>query len=564
MKDMKIGKRLIIGFIIVAVIASISGVVSIFTSANSDKGYSDAITNYGFAQGDIGKAMLALADSRRCVRDIVSYTDAKYIDAAKAKNEENVAKYAEYTAAVEKTLVTEEAQAQYKVAQEALALYNVKKEEVLKLGDTTDEASSNRARIMMAEELDPLYDEVYAAWTEIMRIKVDRGTELSDSLTEQSRMIMVLSIVLTVASMVIAVVFGIFISRGISNPIQACVTRLNHLAEGNLTEPVPEIQTKDETGMLADATKTIVTTLQSIIADEDYLLGEMGNGNFDVHSKTELSYVGDFQPLLLSMEKINESLSDALGQINETSGQVTAGSEQVAQGAQSLAEASTDQSSSIEELSATMQEISEKVQQTATNAQEGSDQSDAASVEVKKCNVQMDNMVDAMNEIQAASKEISNIIGAIEDIASQTNLLSLNAAIEAARAGDAGRGFAVVAEEVRKLAGESSEAVQNTAQLIERSIQAVEKGIGIANDTAASMTIVVDKAQSVASTINIIANAANGQAESIAQIMIAVNQISDLIQSNSATSEESSAASEELLAQAQVMKELVGRFTLKA
>ncbi|MEG1848012.1 MAG: HAMP domain-containing methyl-accepting chemotaxis protein, partial [Lachnospiraceae bacterium] len=493
------------------------------------------ITNYGFAQGDIGKAMLALADSRRCVRDIVSYTDAKYIDAAKAKNEENVAKYAEYTAAVEKTLVTEEAQAQYKVAQEALALYNVKKEEVLKLGDTTDEASSNRARIMMAEELDPLYDEVYAAWTEIMRIKVDRGTELSDSLTEQSRMIMVLSIVLTVASMVIAVVFGIFISRGISNPIQACVTRLNHLAEGNLTEPVPEIQTKDETGMLADATKTIVTTLQSIIADEDYLLGEMGNGNFDVHSKTELSYVGDFQPLLLSMEKINESLSDALGQINETSGQVTAGSEQVAQGAQSLAEASTDQSSSIEELSATMQEISEKVQQTATNAQEGSDQSDVASAEVKKCNVQMDNMVDAMNEIQAASKEISNIIGAIEDIASQTNLLSLNAAIEAARAGDAGRGFAVVAEEVRKLAGESSEAVQNTAQLIERSIQAVEKGIGIANDTAASMTIVVDKAQSVASTINIIANAANGQAESIAQIMIAVNQISDLIQSNSAT-----------------------------
>ncbi|MEG1846998.1 MAG: HAMP domain-containing methyl-accepting chemotaxis protein [Lachnospiraceae bacterium] len=564
MKDMKIGKRLIIGFIIVAVIASISGIVSIFTGASSDKGYSDAIVNFGFAQGDIGKAMLVMADSHRCTRDIVSYTDQKYIDAAKKKSAEDSAKYKEYTAAVEKTLISEDAKAIYATIGDALDKYTAKRDEILKIGDTTDEARSNQARIMLVEELDPLYDDLYSDWTDIMAAKVDTGTELSNSLTTQSRVVMLITIILTVTAMVVAIILGVFISKGISDPIQACVARLNHLAEGNLTDPVPEIHTKDETGMLANATRTIVTALKMIIDDEAYLLGEMAGGNFDIHSKNAEVYIADFKPLLASMQEINTGLSDALGQINETSSQVTAGSEQVAQGAQSLAEASTDQSSSVEELSATMQEISDKVQQTAANAQEGSAQSSVASGEVQKCNVQMENMVGAMNEIQAASKEISNIIGAIEDIASQTNLLSLNAAIEAARAGDAGRGFAVVAEEVRKLAGESSAAVQNTSQLIDRSIQAVEKGIGIANETAASMAIVVEKAGSVAGTIDVIANAANGQAESISQIMIAVNQISDLIQSNSATSEESSAASEELLAQAQVMKELVGRFKLKA
>ncbi|MEG1848013.1 MAG: methyl-accepting chemotaxis protein [Lachnospiraceae bacterium] len=564
MKNMKIGRKLITGFVLVAIIASISGIVSIFTSINSDTQYGKALVNYGFSQGDIGKAMLVLADNRRCVRDIVSYTDAKYIDAAKAQSAENEKKYADYIAKVKETLVTPEEIAQYDAAEQALKAYQTKKEEVLKLGDTLDAEKSRQAQIMMVEELDPLYEEVYTAWSALMNMNVTTGNELSTSLTAQARVIMVFSIILTITAMVISVILGTVIAKSIANPITLCVKRLNLLAEGNLKEPVPEITAKDETGMLADATKTIVMGLQAIIADEDYLLGEMAGGNFNIKSKSLDSYIGDFQPLLTSIRGINTSLSDALGQINETSGQVTAGSEQVAQGAQSLAESSTDQSSSIEELSATMQEISEKVQQTAANAQEGSAQSNVASDEIEKCNIQMEQMVEAMNEIQAASKEISNIIGAIEDIASQTNLLSLNAAIEAARAGDAGKGFAVVAEEVRKLAGESSGAVQNTAKLIERSIQAVEKGISIANTTASSMTTVVEQSQNVASTIDTIAEAANSQAESISQIMIAVNQISDLIQSNSATSEESSAASEELLAQAQVMKELVDRFKLKA
>ncbi|MEG0763490.1 MAG: methyl-accepting chemotaxis protein, partial [Oscillospiraceae bacterium] len=447
MKNMKIGKKLIVSFIIIAIVASISGIMAIFTTTSIDKKYSDALVNYGFAQGDVGEAMLALAESRRCARDIVSYTDQKYIEPAKAKMAETTDTYKKYRDRVESTITTPEGKQLLAQVDVTIDKFVAKRDEIVKLGDTTDETRSREARIMTVEELDPLYEEAYAAWTAIMSLKVDFGTKLSADLTTQSNTTVFINIIICVAAMVAAVLFGTIISRGISVPMGKCVTRLNLLADGNLEEPVPVITSKDETGMLANATANIVDALKAIISDEDYLLGEMAEGNFDVHTKHGDKYVGDFNALLMSMRKINTNLSDTMAQINESANQVSAGSDQVSSGAQALSQGATEQASSVEELAATINEISHQVKLTAENAGKASLMSDDSGREVMQSNQKMQELIGAMNEISSSSQEIGKVIKTIEDIAFQTNILALNAAVEAARAGEQGRGFAVVAGE---------------------------------------------------------------------------------------------------------------------
>lgn len=563
LKNLKIGKKLIISFIIVSCIASIAGIVSIFTTANIDKKYSEALVNYGFAQSDIGKAMTMLATCKAATRDIIGLKDERNIEIAKEQFEEAKANYYEYAELVKKNLVLEESKELYANIETTLQAFETKQEEILKLGDTTDIEKINEAQKMAVEELDPLYNEIYNSWVKIMDLKMNAGYEVSTDLTLQTGFLIVVNIMLVIIALIISIFFGIIIAKGISNPITQVVKRLNLLANGDLKTPVPEVKTKDETKMLADSIKIIVSMINDIIDDEAYLLGEMANGNFDINTKIEDKYVGDFKSILNSLQKINNNLSSTLLQINEASDQVNMGSEQVSCGAQVLAQGATEQASAIEELSASITEISLQVKENADNAKKASEIAANSTIEVEHGNEQMQEMITAMAEISDTSNQISKIIKTIDDIAFQTNILALNAAVEAARAGAAGKGFAVVADEVRNLAGKSAEAAKNTTVLIESSISAVENGTKIADRTAQSLNNIVECTKQSTELIGDIAKASAQQAIWIEQTTQGVEQISSVVQTNSATAEESAAASEELSGQALMMKQLVGNFKLK-
>lgn len=367
--------------------------------------------------------------------------------------------------------------------------------------------------------------------------------------------------VLVVAALILAVLVAAAASKSIALPVKLCARRLELLSEGDLKTPVPQISNKDETGQLAKSTQILVESFQAVISDISRVLGEMA-GN-DLTAETTADYKGDFLPICEAVQKISDSLNYTLRDINIAADQVSDGSEQVAGGAQQLSQGATEQASAVEELAATINEISSQVQSTATNALDADEQSRRAGREVGICNEKMTDMTRAIMEISESSGEIGKIIKTIEDIAFQTNILALNAAVEAARAGAAGKGFAVVADEVRNLAGKSAEAAKNTTGLIEQAISNVEHGTQIAEETAQAMLNVVECTQSMSATIDRISKAAGEQADSIAQVTLGIDQISSVVQTNSATAEQSAAASEELSGQAQTMKDLVGKFKLK-
>lgn len=373
---------------------------------------------------------------------------------------------------------------------------------------------------------------------------------------------MILLIIISAVALLTTIILAVDVTRRITKPIKEIEAAVKEMAGGNLDVTIA-YESRDELGSLSNSVREMTGRLKAIISDEAYVLGELATGNFNVLSRMADSYVGAFQGILEAMRGIKKSLNETLRQINQSADQVASGSEQVSSGAQALSQGATEQASSIEELAATINEISEQVKSNAENAMDVSAKAMQTGRQTAESNGQMQEMIAAMEEISNSSNEIGKIIKTIEDIAFQTNILALNAAVEAARAGSAGKGFAVVADEVRNLASKSADASKSTAALIEASLKAVENGTRIAGQTADFMTEVVEGTKVLTETIDKISEASNAQAASINQVTQGVDQISSVVQTNSATAEESAAASEELSGQAQILKRLVGRFTLQ-
>ncbi len=377
----------------------------------------------------------------------------------------------------------------------------------------------------------------------------------------------VTGIIIGAAIGVIAVAYSIYkaqqIGQRIGEPVAQCTDRIQLLAQGDLHTPAPKVETGDELQILAEATASLSDNLQQVIGDTDYLLGEMSEGNFAIVSNCREAYIGDFSGLLESIRKLNHKLSETLGEIKNAVSQVSAGAGQMADAAQGLAEGATDQAGSVEELQATITNVTEIVEKNAKALGASYEKAMEYQQQARTSGEEMKGLTDAMQRINETSKQISDIIGEIEDIASQTNLLSLNAAIEAARAGEAGRGFAVVAEQIRKLADDSAQSAVHTRELIETSLQEIEKGNQITDKTAEALQKVVEGIEDLANESKKAMEESNAQADAMAQIEQGIEQISTVVQNNSATAEETSATSEELSAQATNMNELTDAFQLR-
>lgn len=385
--------------------------------------------------------------------------------------------------------------------------------------------------------------------------------EKNDMLASVRLMTTVLIIMAVISIIAIVAALFIIITKMLL-PINAVVEAMESISHGSLDVSLQQ-KSNDEIGRLVSSFNETVTSLNEIIGDQSMLLEEMAQGNFNVESGAEEAYQGDYQKMLAAIKSISTQMSNALRQISQSSDQVSSGADQVSSGAQALSQGATEQASSVEELAATVNEISLRVKANAESAQKGSRLAESTGIKMEESNHQMQEMIAAMGEISEKSSQIGKIIKTIEDIAFQTNILALNAAVEAARAGMAGKGFAVVADEVRNLASKSAEASNNTAALIEDSIQAVEKGTQLAGETARTLSEVVESAGQVVTVVGEISKASTEQASSIAQVTQGIDQISSVVQTNSATAEESAAASEELSGQAQILKSLVGQFKLK-
>ncbi len=407
----------------------------------------------------------------------------------------------------------------------------------------------------------------YNAMTKALDTLTDYNSTGAYEAGEDSALLYRVSVVISIVLVVMVITFGLMVAAAVAKSIHRPVEEIKNaavkMAQGNLDIQL-DYNSQDELGVLSAQMKELVRKLKAIIDDENAFLAKLAASDYTVESVCPGEYTGGFYPLLVSFNKIADKMNENFYQIGTSAEQVSNGAEQVANGAQALAQGSTEQASSVEELSSSINSISQQVNTNAEVARTASLKANEVGEGMQVSNKKMEEMMEAMTDISGSSREIGKIIKTIEDIAFQTNILALNAAVEAARAGAAGKGFAVVANEVRNLASKSAEASQNTSALIERSIKAVENGTRIADETAKSLLQAVEGAKEATRIINQISEASEHQAKAINQVTIGIEQISSVVQSNSATSEQSAAASEELSSQAQVLKRLVSTVRLRS
>ncbi len=508
--NLKIGTKLLTGFITVAIIAGIIGTIGIVSMNSIDASYTKMYETNTVPLEDLNKAAVAFQRVRVNILYIIinDKKSTEYMDLIKGYEKTMEDEFSSY----EKTISSDEIRREYDKLQEELAGYNKLKDEVINYAVS---GQKEKALEILNNELGTMVTNINANVDNLFDINLKQAKGTADNNNSSTNRDIVILLCIIAVGMIVAIGFGMFISRIISKPLNKLVLGAEKIAGGDLNVDI-EVRSKDEVGILAGA-------------------------------------------FINMTDRINEVMNN----INTSAEQVAAGSRQVSASSQALSQGSTEQASSIEEITASIEEVASQTKQNAVNASQANELANSVKENALSGNDEMKNMLKAMGEINQSSSNISKIIKVIDEIAFQTNILALNAAVEAARAGQHGKGFAVVAEEVRNLAARSANAAKETTMMIEGSISKVDTGTKIANDTADALVKIVDGIAKAADLVGNIAAASNEQATAISQINQAITQVSEVTQNNSATAEESAAASEELSGQADMLKDMVGQFKLK-
>ena len=563
-KDEGMEKRLQKSFVMVTVMAAVAAIIALAALIIVSNRYSYALTQYGFSQGDIGNATAAFADARSSTRTVIAYSNKELVSKNLTAHYDNKAKFQEYFEKMQDTLSTKHEEDAYKQLSQKMEEYWILDTEIIELGKSTvNMQNRSRAQEKAANELAPMYDEVYGELSDLMHVNVTQGNKLSSSLGTVSTIMIFVIIVIIAAVMAVSIKLGKNIASQISHGLNLVSDRMKSFAKGDLSSEFPDVGTKDEINDLAVVLKSVANNLSQIINDIDDEVDALAEGNFMIKLKNPNLFAGEFKGLKDGVERITDKFRDTLIQIEEASDQVDAGAGQLAESATALAEGATDQAGAVQELTATITNVTVAAEDTAKRVGAAYEEGLEYRKQAEHGSGEMNNLISAMERISDASRQIENIIAEIEDIASQTNLLSLNASIEAARAGEAGKGFAVVADQIGKLATDSAQSAVKTRELIHNALEEVSAGNVMTQRTKESLEEVINGIEFLSNSSKQASDTALAQADTMREIEKGIEQISSVVQSNSASAQETSATSEELAAQATSLKELIGQFILR-
>ncbi|CAI3641415.1 methyl-accepting chemotaxis protein [Clostridium neonatale] len=554
--NLTITKKIYISFRYVWILGIIVSLLGVIFLIKTNHDYKYAVKNYGYSQGTIGKLGMEFNEQRALLSNMALSNDKITLAEINKSLNRNIQDVSKLLEELGKTIVGNKEKEIYSQITNNSLEYRKIREKAMNL--FLDE-KNEEGLLLLTEQGNQISDVI----SEEINSLLEENINQSEIIINNLKRLEIISIIISLSSILVFIIISSRLSQkvstSISKPLESIKDAANDLSCGKLNIEL-DYKSKDEIGYLFESFKVMIYNFKNYIGEIDEVLGNISNGNLNTF--TSDNYSGDFIALKKSLDNIILSLNNTFHEIRMSAIEVENGSEQVAKNAQYLSQGATDQASVIEELTALAGEINEKARNNLLNAKSTDEIVKRLVDEMETGHKGMNNMLEAMMNIEKSSSNIKNIINTIYEIAEQINLLSLNAAIEAARAGEAGKGFAVVAEEIKKLAGESSEAVKNTESLIKESIASVNNGKNITNSTANSLKIVLEKTKEATDLVSKITMASEEQSMSIEQIKEGIESIVGVVQSNSEIAEESASASEELAIQSENLNNILKKFIL--